>query len=87
MIILIGEMMGVVLVILILILMILILNLMIKVINFFGLQDNLTEYLDLLKNCDSDDSQESKVFEFVFVFYTRTVTLMAVNTGRCDSAD
>ena len=79
MIILIGEMMGMIFVILIL-------NLMIKVINFFGLQDNLTEYLDLLKNCDSDDSQESKVFEFVFVFYTRTVTLMAVNTGRCDSA-
>ena len=80
MIILIGEMMGMIFVILIL-------NLMIKVINFFGLQDNLTEYLDLLKNCDSDDSQESKVFEFVFVFHTRTVTLMAVNTGRCDSAD
>ena len=72
---------------------ILIMNLMVKVINFFGLQDNLTEYLDLLKNCDSDDSQESKVFEFVFVLYTstlnsrRTVTLMTVNTGRCDSAD
>ena len=33
----------------------------IKVINFFGLRDNLTEYLDLLKNCDSDASQESKV--------------------------
>ena len=33
----------------------------IKVINFFGLRDNLTEYLDLLKNCDSDGSQESKV--------------------------
>ena len=80
MIILIGEMMGMIFVILIL-------NLMIKVINFFGLQDNLTEYLDLLRNCDSDDSQESKVFEFVFVFYTRTVTLMAVNTGRCNSAD
>merc|ERR1739844_769779 len=31
-----------------------------QVINFFGLQDNLTEYLDLLKNCDSYDSQESK---------------------------
>merc|ERR1712037_725003 len=30
------------------------------VINFFGLQDNLTEYLDLLKNCDSDESQEGK---------------------------
>jgi len=31
-----------------------------QVINFFGLRDNLTEYLDLLKNCDSDGSQESK---------------------------
>ena len=53
MIMLIGEMMGMLLVILIL---------MTKVINFFGLRDNLTEYLDLLKNCDSDGSQESKVF-------------------------
>ena len=34
-------------------------------INFFGLRDNLTEYLDLLKNCDSDGSQESKV-----IFYS-----------------
>ena len=48
--------------------MILILMIFIKVINFFGLRDNLTEYLDLLNNCDSDGSQESKVFQFTFLF-------------------
>ena len=34
---------------------------LIKVINFFELRDNLAEYLDLLNNCDSDESQEGKV--------------------------
>ena len=34
---------------------------LIKVINFFELRDNLAEYLDLLNNCDSEESQEGKV--------------------------
>ena len=32
-----------------------------QLINFFGLRDNLTEYLELLKECDSDESKEGKV--------------------------
>ena len=36
-------------------------------INFFGLRDNLTEYLELLKECDSDESKEGKVSYYILI--------------------
>ena len=42
---------------------------LIKVINFFELRDNLAEYLDLLNNCDSEESQEGKVRLTLFMLF------------------
>ena len=38
-----------------------------QLINFFGLRDNLTEYLELLKECDSDESKEGKVSYYILI--------------------